>query len=124
MFIPFGYLLTILGGSLLQVLVPVIFIGYFFWKQQPFSASVLGYWLAINFFNVSVYAGDALTRKLPLLTGDVDTHDWNQILFTLGLLRQTDLIADIILGLGVFVLFVSFAATIYFSVQSRGKTGF
>ena len=112
-FMLFGYFLRILGGTLLQLLVPIIFVGYFFIKKQNFSASIILYWLAINLYNVSVYAGDALKMQLPLLTGDRDSHDWNQILFTLGWLRHTEFISHFILGLGLVVLILALIWGLY-----------
>lgn len=112
-FSPFGYLITIAGGSLMQLIVPAVFVGYFVWKENPYSASLLLYWLGINFFNVSVYAGDALRMQLPLITGDTDSHDWNQILFYLGWLRHTETISYIIFALGILCIFGALLWGIY-----------
>ncbi len=95
-FMLFGEFMTILGGSVLQILVPLICAGYFLFARQQWEAVVIMiYWTAINLINVSVYAGDALAMRLPLLTGDVDSHDWNQILFRLNLLQSTYLVSNI-----------------------------
>ncbi len=85
----FGELVMLLGGTIFQILIPLVLITYFYFKNQTFSASLIFYWLAINLFNISLYSGDALTRELPLITGDPDTHDWNQILFILGWFKYT-----------------------------------
>ncbi len=111
----FGYFLTILGGTLLQLIVPTVFIGYFAINREQYSASLLLYWLGLNLFNISVYAGDALKMQLPLLTGDTDTHDWNQLLFSLGWLRHTETISHLILGLGVIVVIIALLWGLYSS---------
>lgn len=111
----FGYFLTILGGTLLQLIVPTIFIGYFAFNREQYSASLLLYWLGINLLNISVYAGDALKMQLPLLTGDIDTHDWNQLLFTLGWLRHTETISNLILGLGIITIIIALLWGLYSS---------
>lgn len=111
----FGYFLSILGGTLLQLIVPTIFIGYFAFNREQYSASLLLYWLGINLLNISVYAGDALKMQLPLLTGDVDTHDWNQLLFSLGWLRHTETINHLILGLGITAIIIALLWGIYSS---------
>lgn len=112
-FILFGYFLSIAGGTIMQLFVPTLFVGYFVFKQQGYSASLILYWVGLNLFNISVYAADALRMELPLLTGDKDTHDWNQMLFVLGLLKHTELISQIILGLGVVVVILALIWGIY-----------
>ena len=121
-FIPFGYFLTVSGGTRLQLLIPVVFICYFAFRKENYSASLLVYWLALNLFNISVYASDALKMQLPLLTGDKDGHDWNQILFTLNLLRHTQFIGKAILGLGVASIIIALIWGLYESrrtIQQR-----
>ena len=100
----FGNLIMLLGGTILQLLVPIVFILYFVFQKQIYSASLLMYWLAINLFNVSVYVGDAVTMSLPLLTSDTSTHDWNQIFTILGILNHTDIISGIIFVTGLLVM--------------------
>ena len=108
LFLPFGNTLTVAGGSILQVLVPIIFFAYFFLNTAIYSAAVMAFWTGVSMVNVSVYAGDALKMQLPLLTGDTDGHDWNQLLFQFGLLRQTDLVSNIILILGILCILAGF----------------
>ncbi|HAG27293.1 TPA: hypothetical protein DCG61_00700 [Patescibacteria group bacterium] len=100
----FGNLIMLLGGTILQLLVPIVFILYFVFQKQIYSASLLMYWLAINLFNVSVYVGDAVTMSLPLLTSDTSTHDWNQTFTILGILNHTDIISGIIFVTGLLVM--------------------
>jgi len=100
----FGNLIMLLGGTILQLLVPIVFILYFVFQKQIYSASLLMYWLAINLFNVSVYVGDAVTMSLPLLTSDTSTHDWKQIFTILGILNHTDIISGIIFVTGLLVM--------------------
>jgi hypothetical protein len=102
-FLPLGDPLSIAGGSLLQVMVPLIFVFYFLLKKNYFAVSLMGYWAAINLINVSVYAGDALNMKLPLLGGDLDSHDWNQLLYYFGQLRNTESISSAIFITGIVV---------------------
>ncbi len=119
-FSPFGNFLTILGGSLLQVLLPLIFVFYFWFKEQKFSAGITLCWLSINLFNVSVYARDALRMQLPLITGDTDSHDWNNLLFMLGQLSHAKEISNIIWLLGLFTAITG----IYISFKNSNKLNF
>jgi hypothetical protein len=86
-FIFFGQFISLLGGSFLQVTFPLIFVLYFFYRQEYFSASILLFWVGQNLINVSVYVSDSILMQLPLLGGDSSIHDWNSILETLGLLK-------------------------------------
>ncbi|HMR55477.1 MAG TPA: hypothetical protein PKD34_02715 [Candidatus Doudnabacteria bacterium] len=113
----FGNLIMLLGGTILQLLVPIVFILYFVFQKQIFSASLLFYWLAINLFNVSVYVGDAVTMSLPLLTDDTSTHDWNQIFTILGILNLTDLISFLIFAIGLLVMLLG----LVFGLLNSGK---
>ncbi|PJE51001.1 MAG: hypothetical protein COV29_01840 [Candidatus Yanofskybacteria bacterium CG10_big_fil_rev_8_21_14_0_10_36_16] len=54
-FLPFGEFIYIAGGTLLQLLMPALFVFYFFKKDQFYSASLVTMWLGQSFINVSVY---------------------------------------------------------------------
>lgn len=88
LFMFFGEFLHILGGSLLEILIPSLVTLHFFRTKQPFSAACTSWWMATAFLSVSIYASDAQERELPLITRDIDTHDWFNILQPLGLLKN------------------------------------
>jgi hypothetical protein len=115
-FMFFGEFVRIAGGSLLQILMPILFGISFKRSGQLYSSSVMYYWLAINFFSVGYYASDALTMNLPLLGGDNVMHDWNYLLSTTGLLGQTPHIANTFYFLGflaiLFGLLLSFKSSL------------
>lgn len=71
-----GEFLQILMGSGLQVLVPLLFLGYFFIRKEFFSSALVLFWVALSLNNVSVYMADALAMQLPLLGGEGVIHDW------------------------------------------------
>lgn len=83
-FLPFGEFLSLAGGTLLQLIVPTIFVLYFFFREETYSASLLLFWLGESLLNVSVYAVDAQTMYIELVVGEI--HDWNYLLGHLGLL--------------------------------------
>ena len=64
-FLAFGSTLTVLGGTLMQLLIPILLAGYFLLRRSFYSASVVLFWLGQSFFNVSVYARDARAMALP-----------------------------------------------------------
>jgi hypothetical protein len=93
---PFGEFLMIAGGSLLQVIMPLVFAGYFYYHGKPFSCALVLLWTGESLLNVSVYAGDSVLMQLPLLGGNDSIHDWNYMLDRLGLLDRTPQIANAI----------------------------
>lgn len=112
-FMPFGQFIMVLGGSLLQVLVPIMFFVYFYRAKQHFSQAVMLLWIAVNLFYIGLYASDAIKMELPLLGGDGVAHDWNYLLMESKLIAQTKLVSDIIYFAGLVNIF--FAAYIAFA---------
>jgi hypothetical protein len=99
-FMPFGETLTILGGSLLQLIIPIIFI-FSFWRQNDyFGISFCLVWLGDNLFYVATYIGDARALVLPLLGGDGTIHDWNFLLSKWDILSYDKAIASGVESLG------------------------
>ncbi|HEX8459409.1 MAG TPA: hypothetical protein VF656_19105 [Pyrinomonadaceae bacterium] len=106
-FMPFGEMLTVAGGSLFQVIVPLVFAGYFYRRGQIYSAALVFFWVGESLLNVSVYAGDALDLELPLLGGEDSIHDWNHLLSANGLLPATHKIALAIRSAGTLAIFAA-----------------
>ena len=102
--IPFlGQTMVILGGSLTQVALPLVFFGYFWRKREDggrrdlFAAMVCLWWSGINLLSVAIYCADARAGQLMLLDGSTgqesDGHDWYNLLNAWGLLDQDTVIA-------------------------------
>jgi hypothetical protein len=94
-FRPFGRLVTSLGGTFGQFLMPSICAGVLLLKtRDPFGASVASWWLGGSLIDIGPYVADARAGTLPLLGGNTGQtspygfHDWNYILTELGLLGQ------------------------------------
>lgn len=100
-FMFFGEFIHVAAGSAFQIALPLFFVGYFWWREQPFSASLVSYWVGVNLLNVSLYAGDAVRMQLPLLGGDGVMHDWNYLLSTTNLITHTATVAAVLYFLGV-----------------------
>jgi hypothetical protein len=100
-FSPFGDLMTAFGGSLTQVLVPVVCgIAFLTTSPNPFAAAVMGWWTGENLSDVAMYIGDSRALNLVLLGGhtgaEVEGHDWEHILQILGLLHRDTQIARVV----------------------------
>jgi hypothetical protein len=112
-FSPFGDLLAVLGGSLLQLMIPVICTAAFLKREDTFGASIAMWWLGQNFVDLAPYINDARAQELVLLGGvtgqDVPGfHDWNNILGALGLLRLDHVIAHASHYFGILLMIASF----------------
>ena len=110
-----GEFLMIAGGSLLQIIMPAIFVGYFSYQRQLFSAALVLFWVGESILNVSVYAGDSLALQLPLLGGPDTVHDWNYLLSSTGLLQHTAAIAGGIRLLGTLVVIAASVGAFVFA---------
>ncbi len=112
-FIPLGRFMTILGGTLGQILMPMICLGTFLVKtRDPFGASVALWWTAESLMDIAPYINDARALDLMLIGGvtgkETDGHDWNNILTMLGLLEWDHRLAHITYNVGILLMLGSF----------------
>jgi len=112
LFMPFGRFMMFLGGTLGQVLMPVICLGTFLVQtRDPFGAAVALWWTGENFLDVAPYINDARSLDLVLLGGvtgrDTDGHDWENILGMLGWLQYDHRLAHLTHNTGRIVILVS-----------------
>ncbi|MDD5170123.1 MAG: hypothetical protein PHN75_14990 [Syntrophales bacterium] len=110
----FGTFIGVLGGSLGQIVMPLICMGTFLFYRNPFAASVALWWTGENFMDLAPYIGDARALQLPLLGGNIgsdnpDFHDWHHILRDLGWLKYDHTLAAFSNHVGVLLMIVSFA---------------
>jgi hypothetical protein len=115
----FGDFLGVLGGTLMQVLIPAIATGHFVLYGQRWSGMVTLLWVSQSLFNVSVYVKDARAQALPLLGGDDAIHDWNWLLGRLGLLSWDQVIGGAIYATGLVVFAVSILGGLYYSLNDQ-----
>jgi hypothetical protein len=98
---PFGEFVGFLGGTLFQLIVPAVFVGYFWRRGDRHSASVPLWWVAQNCWNISVYARDARAQELPLVGGG--EHDWAYLLGRMGWLAHDQGIGKMIHAAGSLI---------------------
>lgn len=103
----FGKFLYTLGGSLMEIIIPGMFIIFYMVKRKKILAQIFMIWLGENLMYISIYAADARAKKLPLLGGNRVYHDWNWILSQLNLLEQDVVIGGIFYGFGIFVFVIA-----------------
>ena len=116
----FGEFVQVMGGTIGQLLVPLGIAGYFFFRKEQFSFSIVLFWIGQNLFNISVYVKDAQEMVLPLVSigGGEDTlHDWNYLLLHTGLLRWDQQIGSFVYGLGLLVMTASVVMAGYWAFE-------
>ncbi len=91
-FMPFGEFLTILGGSLFQVALPLAIGAAFLLRQRDaFGAAICLWWAGASVVDVAPYIWDSLDPQLILIgghTGQDGPHDWIYLLERLGALTH------------------------------------
>jgi hypothetical protein len=123
-FRPLGEFMMIAGGSLFQVIMPGIFVGYFIRQKSYYSAAMVLFWVGESILNVSIYAGDSLALQLPLIGGEDSLHDWNYMLTQLGMLKSTPKIAGFIRLIGTIVIIFAFVWAIKSSLKNNEEEEF
>lgn len=87
-----GEWITIAGGSLMQLLVPVGAAAAMVAtpRKDWFGAIACGTWLAASLADLAPYIGDARAQELDLVSFSPDGggHDWNYLLGHAGLLQR------------------------------------
>lgn len=90
--------LAILGGTLMQLLVPLVVAASFWLRRDACGTAVAGAWASENLLNIARYVADARAQALPLVGGG--EHDWTALLSLWGCLAQDLRIAQVIRASG------------------------
>ncbi len=112
-FMPFGWFMTKLGGTLGQLLMPLIVMLTFLIKSKNnFGASVGLWWLGQSAMECAPYIDDAYNQQLVLLGGVTGAdrpgyHDWNAMLIDIGKLESHREIASVFDTTGVLLIMTS-----------------
>jgi len=112
-FSPLGQFMTVLGGSLMQVLIPVIAAVAFIRQHQPFGAAICVWWAGQNLVDLAPYIADARALQLTLLGGrtgaEVEGHDWEFLLTRLRLTHRDQAIGRGVHAMGMLIMIGSLA---------------
>jgi hypothetical protein len=98
-FSPFGRTLTILGGSLMQLIAPAAAAAHLLLKGRDWFGFAVGLsWLAFSIWELATYVGDANKESLPLVSlgGGVPEHDWSRLLTDWHVLNECDTFAALL----------------------------
>lgn len=128
LFSPFGRFVQVLGGTLGQLLIPLVVVLSFAMKGNHFAVSVGLWWLGQSFMDCAPYVDDARAGQLMLLGGVTgseveDYHDWENILTRLGMMPYDHLIARIFFGCGVVIMVIALVWGGYVLYRQKGNDG-
>jgi hypothetical protein len=124
-FAPFGELLAVAGGSIMQLAAPLIVAGLFLRQREYFGISVAFAWLSMSLSNLATYIGDARAQDLPLVSiGNGDPiHDWHYLLGHFGMLGQDQALARFARFLSVISLLLALAWGVWLLNAMRLSAG-
>lgn len=111
-FMPFGRFITVLGGSLGQLIMPAIVTAVFLRQRNPFAASVGLWWIGQSLMDIAPYIYDARRGQMILLGGVTGRdrpgyHDWTNILMELGWLEKDHSIAGSVDLIGALLMLLA-----------------
>lgn len=110
LFAAFGEFMAVAGGSLNQLLLPVLAGVLMYHYRDYFGIAVAGAWLASSMVHLSRYIADARAGELDLVSfGEDAVHDWTWLLGRFGALAYDQQLAGLVRAGGALVLLVSAA---------------
>lgn len=114
----FGEFMTVLGGSLNQLLIPSATAVLFWHYRDYFGIAVAGTWLGSSMLDLARYIGDARAQELDLVGfGEDPQHDWSYILSQLHALPYDLRVAGVVRALALLALIVSLGFGVWVLLQ-------
>jgi hypothetical protein len=110
----FGQFICVAGGTIAQLLAPLIAL-FNFYKLKDFFAMSLSFgWLSTSLFDAARYMADARSMELPLVSlypSEEVLHDWNYLLGKMGLLNFDTVLAGMVRFTAVIVMLFCFVSS-------------
>jgi hypothetical protein len=107
----FGEWVTVLGGTLGQLIMPAILGGALLIKNRdPFGAAIGLWFVGVSLLDIAPYMYDALHPQLMLLsgmTGEDGGHDWIFLFSSLGLLQKSQFIGALVHKIGALMVVIA-----------------
>jgi hypothetical protein len=111
----FGQFMYVLGGSLIQFIIPIATIIVFLRTSGPRSLMATLYWLGQNMIDVSIYIADAPKQQLTLISRHA-IHDWRWLCGYMGIMDSAGDLAAVVAFLGAISLVGAIGVTVYYIV--------
>ena len=99
--------LGILGGTLMQLLVPLLVAGSFWRRRHAVGFAAALVWAGENGLNIARYMADARAQVLPLVGGG--EHDWGTLFGQWGCLNHDTTLAAVVRTFGWGLMFGAWA---------------
>ncbi|GMU87486.1 MAG: hypothetical protein AMXMBFR48_27270 [Ignavibacteriales bacterium] len=109
----FGELIMFLGGTLMQIIIPVLLIIFFYVNYMRVLFQSAMFLLGHSFINISVYAADAREMKLELFGPPNVQHDWNWLLRYFNALDHAAEVSFFFVALAVLTFLLTVLAPLY-----------
>ena len=130
LFLFLGNFMTVLGGSLMQLIVPAVVMMAFVLKHEnAFGGAVALWWLGQSTMDLAPYVYDARSGQLLLVGGFIGqerpgAHDWTNLLGRLGMLDDAHALGTLtnFVGMAVMVLALMWAGyLLYLQYQNLDR---
>jgi hypothetical protein len=94
----FGETLGLWGGTILELLVPMLLAASFAYKRQTTATAFCLFIFFENFLYIATYMSDARSQALPLVSlgGDEPINDWFLMLGQIGLLEHEQVLSRLV----------------------------
>jgi len=108
------------GGTIGQLVFPVILAVSFWRKDQPLALAGAVIWFFENWLNIARYMADARALKLPLIGGG--DHDWNTIFHAWNILIYDTRIAAVVSSIGWIGMLSACLWVLWRAYQDRDRS--
>ena len=112
-----GETIMILGGTLGELLVPLLCAAYFFFHRETTGFAFCSFWFFENFPYIGTYMSDARDQALPLFGGG--EHDWGLLFGQWGVLQHDRVIGGVTRDIGWIGMLLTVA---WLALQSYRST--
>ena len=109
------------GGTLGQLVFPIVLAVSFWRKDQPLSFAGAWIWFFENCLNIARYMADARAQELPLVGGG--DHDWNTIFGRWHVLAYDRRIATVVKIIGLIGMAAVCAWVVWRWYRDRERIG-
>jgi hypothetical protein len=106
-----GYTLMILGGTLGELIAPLLCGAFFLFQRQTYGFAFCLFWFSENFLYIGTYMADARTSALPLVGSE--ESDWTILFGQWGVLPYDQKIGHFFRFMGWVGMFTAVAWLVY-----------
>lgn len=112
--------ITIIGGSLFEVLLPMMILAFTWVNKKKIGLQLSLYMVGFAFLQVAFYAADGGERQLPLIGGlSKESHDWYNLLAGWGMLDSDLTIGIVLVITGALCYLAALLVPVYFKKYER-----